>query len=331
MLVVPHSPPGSAGFKSGYFRVFRAHWMQWLTAATFFFIYLAIILGAHVPTWSFHYSFKLENSSTVSVNVTVDCDTHGDLTPACSAARLVDHALLGGYEHLYSSGEFARLPECSSCSPSDCPRPLPMHYCTLENKSLCPPKLFSNNCTGGACAEPWCKGQLDPEGVLSSFPAVLTTFIGFHFGRVIQYFPLDAAGHGGHRARFMQWLPMSFVLIAVGVIIEVAGWKPNKQIWTPSYVFIMAGTNGLVLATFYALLDYTAWQPTLMQKSKVTIVLRPLVWVGMNTIFIYLLSPANGLMEQIQDYFWWKSPENTLLATSYRHIFCGHTYAEYAL
>lgn len=47
---------------------------------------------------------------------------------------------------------------------------------------------------------------------------------------------VQAAGHGGHRARFMQWLPMSFVLIVAGVIIEVAGWKPNKQIWTPSYV-----------------------------------------------------------------------------------------------
>jgi heparan-alpha-glucosaminide N-acetyltransferase len=200
-----------------------------------------------------------------------------------------------------------------------------MEYCPFNITALCPATLFQNNCKDGACAAAWCHSQLDPEGVLSSFPAVLTTFIGWHFGRVIQYFPLDQTGQAGHRARFMQWIPMSLALIALGLLIEFGfGWKPNKQIWTPAYVAIMAGTNGLVLAAFYALLDFTAWQPDLMKKSKITNILRPFVWVGMNTILVYLFSPAGGATASIQAYLWWKHPDNNLLDTSFRHIVCSH-------
>ena len=68
------------------------------------------------------------------------------------------------FNHLYSTGEFARLPECSSCSPAECPKPLPLSYCTLQDKKLRPGGLFWQNCTDDVCAQPWCKGRLDPEG-----------------------------------------------------------------------------------------------------------------------------------------------------------------------
>eukprot|EP00041_Stephanoeca_diplocostata_P010751 m.172120 g.172120 ORF g.172120 m.172120 type:complete len:112 (-) comp18282_c0_seq57:2701-3036(-) len=85
----------------------------------------------------------------------------------------------------------------------------------------------------------------------------------------------------------------------------------------------MSGACGLTLAIFYCLLDCKE----LLHRSLQAVVtlprnlgsftvldpfLRPFVWVGMNTIFIYLLSPAGGLWEAFQDYFYWGTPENNL-------------------
>ena len=71
---------------SGYFHGFRVHAFQWAVAFVFFFVYLVIMLGVSVPTWS----FELDG-----VELTVHCDKAWDLTPACSAARWVDVELLG--------------------------------------------------------------------------------------------------------------------------------------------------------------------------------------------------------------------------------------------
>lgn len=35
----------------------------------------------------------------------------------------------------------------------------------------------------------------------------------------------------------------------------------NKQLWSPSYLFFMAGTCGGLLSVVFALLDYTEWLP----------------------------------------------------------------------
>ena len=83
-----------------------------------------------------------------------------DLTPVCNAARAVDLWIMG-WNHMYKYPEYMRLPECQYYPPhTDCPIP-----------------------PGEAPA--WCFVPLDPEGILSSVPGVLTTFIGFHFGNVL--------------------------------------------------------------------------------------------------------------------------------------------------
>lgn len=40
---------------------------------------------------------------------------------------------------------------------------------------------------------------------------------------------------------------MSSMLVLMGLVVQWIGWLPNKQIWSPSYVLIMAGTNGVLL------------------------------------------------------------------------------------
>jgi hypothetical protein len=114
-----------------------------------------------VPTYTYLFQYQTQDIS-ISMNLTVPCDTRGDLTPACSAARQMDNWLMGS-AHLYPAAEFQRMPECSTCSPAFCPR-------TFED--------------GRA---PWCDARLDPEGALSSFPVILTAMCGYHFGSVLLY------------------------------------------------------------------------------------------------------------------------------------------------
>ena len=41
----------------------------------------------------------------------------------------------------------------------------------------------------------------------------------------------------------------------LGVVIHFAGWKMNKQQWSPSYLFFMAGAAGALLSLLYIVLD----------------------------------------------------------------------------
>jgi hypothetical protein len=42
----------------------------------------------------------------------------------------------------------------------------------------------------------------------------------------------------------LHWVPQSIFLVVLGVVIHFAGWKMNKQLWSPSYLFMMAGACG---------------------------------------------------------------------------------------
>eukprot|EP00039_Didymoeca_costata_P021285 m.344037 g.344037 ORF g.344037 m.344037 type:complete len:560 (-) comp23739_c0_seq1:61-1740(-) len=302
-----------------YFKMFKIHSLQWIAALVFMLIYLIIMLGVKVPS----YDVKLSTDNDSMKVYHVNCDISGDLSPRCSAARYIDNVVMG-YNHMYGGGEFSRLPECSTCSPSECKKPL---FCNSTHGD-CSGSKFSSTCKGSQCAEPWCYDRLDPEGTLSSFPTVVSTFIGFHYGMVLHHF--QSPGD-----RLMQWIPLSIVLICLGIIIQLVGWLPNKQLWSPAYVCIMAGTAGLNLSLFFTLLDFSSWQPRFLSRrykfgftsvKLVDVFLRPLVWVGMNTIFIYLMSPAGGLWEDFQDYFYWETPDNNLKDLAYRHLFCGRPY-----
>ena len=53
----------------GYFRVFRIHSLQWTAALAFMVVYLAVMLGAKVPSW--HYTFTnatTQETATVEIS-----------------------------------------------------------------------------------------------------------------------------------------------------------------------------------------------------------------------------------------------------------------------
>jgi predicted acyltransferase len=112
----------------------------------------------------------------------------------------------------------------------------------------------------------------DPEGLLSTVPAVATTIIGM------------LAGHwlGGQRSREATVRGM-LAAGAIGVGVgELWGlWFPvNKPLWTSSYAILTAGAALLVLGACYWLVEVRGWRGWT----------RPFVVLGVNALALFFLS-----------------------------------------
>lgn len=91
------------------------------------------------------------------------------------------------------------------------------------------------------------QGPFDPEGVLSTFPAVVTVLLGGFAGEWLK-------GGRSPEEKCAGLTAGGAVALALGVLW--ARWLPlNKALWTSSYVLTTAGWAALCLAAFYLLLD----------------------------------------------------------------------------
>jgi predicted acyltransferase len=117
----------------------------------------------------------------------------------------------------------------------------------------------------------------DPEGYLSTIPAVATCLLGIFAG-----FLLRNEGVAPQRK--------VIYLVAFGIAAVVLGWVWNlqfpviKKIWTSSYVLVAGGYSALLVALFYQVVDIWKYQKWC----------QPFVWMGMNSITIYLASNIVG-------------------------------------
>ncbi len=121
----------------------------------------------------------------------------------------------------------------------------------------------------------------DPEGLVSTLGAVVTSLLGVATGRA-----LLASIHGEEGAKdgalppfLLRWILSSCCLIALGVLSRHwIDW--NKRLWTPSYVVATAGAALLVFALLRAWLD---------RRGPVKLV-QPFVWYGRNAITAFFFS-----------------------------------------
>jgi predicted acyltransferase len=115
-------------------------------------------------------------------------------------------------------------------------------------------------------------GTWDPEGIVSTLPAIATVLLGTLAGDVM------AAGRSmGHRLRWL--LAIGAVLIAAGLVCDV--WLPiNKKLWTSSFALFMAGLDFVLFTAFAWAVDVHGWQRPV----------RPFVILGMNAIAVYMVS-----------------------------------------
>ncbi len=117
----------------------------------------------------------------------------------------------------------------------------------------------------------------DPEGILSTLPAVATALLGIFAGLILRHKTLP-----DHRKLLC--------LFGGGVACVLLGWLWGlqfpviKKIWTSSFVLVAGGYSALLLGAFYLIVD--VWK---FQKWC-----RPFVWMGMNAITIYLIKNFLG-------------------------------------
>jgi predicted acyltransferase len=131
----------------------------------------------------------------------------------------------------------------------------------------------------------------DPEGLLSTLPAVATTLFG-----ILSALWLRLA-HVSLRKRSAGLLLAGLLSLALGLL-----WNPwfpiNKNLWTSSYVLFAAGWSLLALALLFWLLDGRQIQ----QRSRAA---RALVWpwlvFGSNAITAFVFSEL-----AVETLLWWK-------------------------
>jgi predicted acyltransferase len=119
------------------------------------------------------------------------------------------------------------------------------------------------------------KSDFDPEGLLSTIPAVATTLLGAVTGILMR-------SASSPRRTVVRLLAGGACAIVIGLLWNMA-FPINKSLWTSSYVFFTAGMAAMILAVCYAAVD--AWPSTLSR-----VVGRPLIVLGTNAILLYVLS-----------------------------------------
>jgi predicted acyltransferase len=163
----------------------------------------------------------------------------------------------------------------------------------------------------------WIAHRFDPEGILSTIPAVVTTLIGVFTGQWLRKASGDRlqasgkaelgsgqktphlippnpggirVGHPPGHARTDMTRKVQGMVIA-GAVMMLAGevwgrWFPiNKNLWTSSYVLFTGGFALALLALCYWMIEVRGWKRWGA----------PFVWYGSNAITVYALSSALGV------------------------------------
>ncbi len=113
------------------------------------------------------------------------------------------------------------------------------------------------------------KPDYDPEGLVSTFPAIVSCISGILIGTIL----------GSDRPKKTFLLASAgMLLLAIGYLWSI--WFPlNKALWSSSFVLVTSGWATLILTLIYYLTD--------VKKLKFGSVF---IHVGMNAIVIYFLS-----------------------------------------
>lgn len=121
----------------------------------------------------------------------------------------------------------------------------------------------------------------DPEGLLSTLPAVASQIAGLLAGRWL-------ALRGRDPAEKATWFMVAGLLcLWVAQVLDAWTLPINKNLWTPAYVFLCTGWGCLVFGVFYWLLDAA---PLPRMRAAMARRLQPLVVLGMNALFLFALS-----------------------------------------
>ena len=118
----------------------------------------------------------------------------------------------------------------------------------------------------------------DPEGVISTLPAIATALFGIMAGHILRL-----KRELSERTTWLFFI--GSLLLGLGLICDI--WLPiNKKLWTSSFAIFMAGLDFILFAIFIWLIDGLGYKR----------VAKPLVIMGLNAIAVYM---ASELLDEI--------------------------------
>lgn len=120
--------------------------------------------------------------------------------------------------------------------------------------------------------------KTEPEGLLSTLPAIVNTLLGYWVGLAIQ-------------RRGANWGTVGWLIVAgIGLTAVGIAWGDvfpiNKKLWTSSFVLLTSGVGMIGLGLCLGLFDVAGYRK----------LARPFEIVGINAIFIFV---GSGLLAQL--------------------------------
>jgi predicted acyltransferase len=119
-------------------------------------------------------------------------------------------------------------------------------------------------------------GTWDPEGILSTLPAIATCLLGVFAGLLLKNKSVE------DRRKVHGLLLAGLASVLLGHLWGLQ-FPVIKKIWTSSYVLVAGGYSAMLLGLFYLIVDVWKYQKWC----------QPFVWIGMNSITVYL---ANNII-----------------------------------
>jgi predicted acyltransferase len=113
----------------------------------------------------------------------------------------------------------------------------------------------------------------DPEGLLSTIPAISTGLLGIFAGEVLRM-----GGGAITKTKKALLLSIGGVLCIALALIWGTVFPINKNLWSSSFTLMAGGWSLLVLALFYIIVDILEWRRWTLF----------FVVIGMNSIVIYM-------------------------------------------
>ncbi len=148
----------------------------------------------------------------------------------------------------------------------------------------------------------------DPEGILSTFPSIVTVIFGYFTGKLI-------TGTKDRALLVNEMFWYAVPLLFVGLIWN--NFFPiNKSIWTSSFVIYTAGWALLTLAFMILLIDVKGYKK----------LVQPFVVFGTNPLFVFSLSVV--WVKTIAYIIKWTLPDGTTM-TGYKWIY-QHVFQSWA-
>ncbi|HMI62210.1 MAG TPA: DUF5009 domain-containing protein [Puia sp.] len=148
------------------------------------------------------------------------------------------------------------------------------NFASYIDRSIIPGKLYL--------------GIHDPEGLMSTIPAIGTGLLGILAGQLLKNSPLSPSGKAGR-------LALAGVISLVLALIWNTVFPINKNLWTSSFVLNVGGISLLFLAGFYYVIDVLGHRKWASFFSV----------IGMNSILIYLSGHFINWKYMTDGFFFW--------------------------